>query len=124
MTETSNNIKNLATVIAKSLDEKNAQDIQILNLNGLESAVSDYFIICTSKNSVHAKTLADFATETCRKELNDRPLNIEGMDMAEWILVDYFNVVIHIFSEEKRNFIKLGDLWADAKEENLLTSEN
>jgi ribosome-associated protein len=122
MIETSTNAELVAKIITESLDEKNAQNIKVLNLKGLDSAISDYFIICNSKNSVHGQTLADWVMECLHKDLNDKPFNVEGKDQAEWILMDYVNVVVHIFSEEKRQFIKLDDLWADAKEENFLTA--
>lgn len=122
MINSSINSGQLAKRITESLDEKNAQDIKVLDLTGLDAAISDYFIICNSKNSVHAQSLADWVMECLRTELGEKPFNMEGKDLAEWILMDYVNVVVHIFSEDKRSFFKLDDLWADAKEVEFLNS--
>jgi len=110
----------LAKVICEALDEKNAIDIKVLNLKNIDAAVSDYFIICNSKNKPHSHALMDIVMEDAYRKKNSRAYSIEGEHNSQWILIDFVDVVVHIFDEESRIFYKLESLWADAKEEKLI----
>lgn len=99
--------------IAELLDKKLAENIVALNVSGLTS-ITDYYVIATAKNTSHAKALADEIEEKLKKEdITFR--SIEGYQSAMWILMDYENVIVHIFYEETRKFYDLERLWSDAE---------
>lgn len=102
-----------AKKIGEILDRKKGEDISILNVSGITS-ITDFYVIVTAKNTVHAKTLCDEIEEQLKK-LNISPRNIEGYQSAMWILMDYENVIVHVFYEETRKFYDLERLWADAE---------
>ena len=98
--------------IVRILDDKKAIDIDVLNLENV-SLLSDYFIICSGNSKIQMKALADEITEKLF-ELGYQPFNKEGYANEQWILIDYGQVVIHIFSHESRSFYNLERLWSDA----------
>ena len=104
--------KDLVIKIVKALDEKKAQDIKVLTVEGLTS-ITDYFVICTGSSTTQIKAVADFALEKC-KEDGIIPKHIEGYRDANWILLDFGDVVVHVFHSEMRGFYSLERLWADA----------
>jgi len=97
------------------LTEMKAVKLVEYDLREVNNAVADYFLICSGTSSVHVKALADNLYKLNRRVLKASPWHLEGMENREWILLDYVDVVVHVFSEEKRDFYKLEDLWADAK---------
>lgn len=105
----------LIDVIIKGLQDKKAENIFCIDMRKLENAVSEYFIICTGTSSTHVAALGGSVEEEVRKTLRDKPWHTEGFQNSEWVLLDYINVVVHIFQEEQRNFYNLEGLWADAK---------
>ncbi len=105
--------KRFAIEISKILDNKKASDIVILDVQNL-SSIADYFIICTGTSTKHATALAD----ELEKKFNKKDVFIrhkEGYDNGKWILLDYFDVVVHIFTEDERKFYDLERIWKDAK---------
>lgn len=105
--------KDKTTYIKTVLEEKKAEDIACLSLTGL-SSLSDSFVIATGGAPSHVKALADEVID----RLDARgisPLRVEGYESARWILLDYDDVIVHIFNEEARRFYSLEWLWADAK---------
>jgi ribosome-associated protein len=102
----------LSEAIEAALDKK-AQDAVVLELGGICS-FTDYFLICTGTSSRHNQTIADHIEETLKK-YGDRPLHIEGYGEAEWILMDYVDFVVHIFSSRAREFYDLERLWRAGK---------
>ena len=99
--------------IVKVLDNKKAVDIQVLDLRGI-TLIADYFIVCTGNSTTQVKALADNVDEEMSK-LGEEPVSREGYNSANWILLDYSDVIVHVFYEEARNFYALERLWADAK---------
>lgn len=99
----------------KILLNKKAVNLVEYDLRKINNAVADYFIICSGTSRTHIQSLADSLYKINRKELKNSPWHIEGEENAEWILLDYVDVVVHIFSDEMRDFYKLEELWADAK---------
>ena len=81
----------------------------------LDNAFTDYFVICTGNSDTHLDSLGESAKKTLSEELGEEPVSLEGRTNREWILLDYGNLIIHIFKEEKRSFYGLEDLWGDAK---------
>jgi ribosome-associated protein len=93
--------------------DKQAIDVVILDLRKA-GGFTDYFVICTGASSRQIKAIADAVTEALRKEFGERPALAEGIEKSEWILLDYFNFVVHIFSRECRAFYGLERLWGNA----------
>ncbi len=101
-----------------AMDDKFAKDIKILDLKGI-SDIADYFILASGNNPNQIKAIADAVEEVAYK--NNLKLNhSEGYQNSNWILLDFYNVVVHIFDEESRNFYDLERIWADGKIINVL----
>lgn len=105
------NSKELTERIVEILEGKKAKDIDIINIENI-SILADYFIVCNGTSTTHIKTLAD-ELEIKMEEQGYRCLHKEGYDSARWILLDYGQVVVHIFNEEDRKFYNLERLWSD-----------
>lgn len=114
-------IKNLVDVIIDGIQDIKGKDIVVLDLTELQNAVTDYFIIATGDSSTQVEGMASAVVRKTRKELRERPWHEEGVGNSEWILLDYVNVVVHIFYRETREFYNLEDLWADAKRTEIPT---
>lgn len=106
------NAEEKALAIGKILDAKKADDITVLKVQNITS-ITDYYVIATARNTVHAKALCD-EVEKAMSAQKVLPRNIEGYQSAMWILMDYDNVIVHLFYEETRHFYDLERLWADA----------
>src|SRR5215510_15898483 len=100
------------TAVRAALDKK-AEDVVVLDLRKA-GGFTDHFVICTGGNARQITAIADSVRETLKKELQERPTLSEGVDKSEWILLDYFNFVVHIFSRECRTFYALERLWGAA----------
>ncbi len=107
--------EDIADVVIRAMEAKKAQQIVCMDLRKVESAVTDFFVICHGTSSTQVEAIAINIEDEVRKALNETPVHAEGYRNGEWILLDYFNVVAHIFLEEKRDFYKLEKLWADAE---------
>ena len=105
--------KVVAVAVAAARD-KQASDIVVLDLRKA-GGFTDYFVICSGNNSRQITAIADSVRETLKKDLGERPTLSEGVDRSEWILLDYFNFVVHIFSRECRLFYALDRLWGNAE---------
>ena len=109
--------KEVAIAVTKALDEKKGMDIQLLRIGDI-SSLADYFIICTGTSGTHVKTLCDYAEFTF-EELGEPMLGREGHRGNTWELLDFGSVVVHVFTEEARDFYALERLWADAEKIDL-----
>jgi ribosome-associated protein len=98
--------------IVFALSEKKAEDIQVLKIESL-TVIADYFVIATATSTTHVKSLAD-EVEFVLDGQDIKPLRVEGYQAANWILMDYASVVVHIFVKDTREFYKLEKLWGDA----------
>ncbi|EDM36318.1 hypothetical protein PBAL39_11457 [Pedobacter sp. BAL39] len=112
-------IVNLSTYLSEiavhGIQEKKGNDIVRLDLRELNSSVSDYFIICNADSSTQVKAIADSVEDEIYKSTQLNPWQKEGLENADWIILDYFDVVVHIFKTEKREFYGIEDLWGDAQ---------
>jgi len=106
------NSKEKALKTAKLLHDKKAQDITILELKDL-TIITDYFVICSAESTTQVKALTEYLEETMELE-GYKPYGIEGFSYAHWVLMDYGDVIVHIFLEETRKFYDLERLWLDA----------
>ena len=107
----------LATAIAKVLDKKKASDVKVLKVRDL-TVLTDYFVIATGTSSTHVKSLAE-EVEFQLGEQEVKPLRTEGYDSKNWILLDYGNVIVHVFVPGARDFYDLEHLWADGEQLDL-----
>ena len=105
--------KEVAFEVTKALDEKKGKDIKLLKIDKV-SSLADYFLICTGTSNTHVKTLCDYAEYTL-ENLGETMLGREGHRGNAWELLDYGTIVIHVFTEEAREFYALERLWADAE---------
>ena len=106
--------KQIAYEVTKALDEKKGLDIKLLKIDKI-STLADYFLICTGTSNTHVRTLCDFA-EVTLQDLGETMLGREGHRGNSWELLDFGSIVVHVFTEEAREFYALERLWADAEE--------
>jgi ribosome-associated protein len=104
----------LCKTIVEGMQENKAKDIVVLDLRNLTSAVCDFFVICSGESSTQVDGISNSVTRFTRKNLKEKPWHIEGKNNSEWILLDYIDVVAHIFHKDARSFYEIEDLWADA----------
>ena len=104
----------LVEQIINGIREKKGKDIVTLDLRKLPNAVCDFYVVCSGDSNTQVKALADSVEDEVRKSLNDKPWHVEGTTNAEWVLMDYVNVAVHIFQREPREFYNIEGLWADA----------
>lgn len=104
----------LADAAIEGIREKKGFDIAVLDLRGLSHAVCDFFIICTGNSSTQVSALADSVEHVVRNKTGESPWHVEGHANAEWILIDFVNVVVHVFQPQARSFYGIEKLWADA----------
>ncbi len=107
--------KKLIRLIIDAIDNVKGNEISLLDLRKLDNRVSDYFIICDGNSNTQVNAIIGSITKNVSKELRDKPWGIEGTENAEWVLLDYVDVVVHVFQKEKREFYDLESLWGDAK---------
>ncbi len=115
MTKQKVQIDNLIATILKAIDEIKGVDTQLLDLREIENTVCDYFIICTGTSNTHVNAISGAIQKKVSKALKDKPWHIEGEENSEWVLMDYINVVVHIFQKETRSYYDIESLWGDAK---------
>lgn len=104
----------LARLAVEACLEKKATDPVLLDLRDLQ-AVSDYFVIVSAASEVQAKAIADHVEERLREDRAARPWHVEGLEGRRWVLLDYVDVVVHVFHEKTREYYLLERLWGDAK---------
>jgi len=97
------------------IQEKKGNDIVRLDLRNIFSSVSDYFVVCHAESATQVKAIANSVEEEIFKATQEEPWRKEGLEYGEWILLDYVDVVIHIFRTDKREFYGVEDLWGDAE---------
>jgi ribosome-associated protein len=105
--------------ILKGMLDKKAKDPVVLSFSSLTYAVCDAFVICHGTSRTQIEAIADAVVIEVKKECGESPWHKEGFENAEWILIDYFSVVVHIFQDSRRNFYNLEQLWGDAKVEKI-----
>jgi len=112
------NSAKLAERLAKLIDKKMGENIIILDLRNA-SPLADFFILATANSTVHAQAIAQALLEKSDARGFTRPHHIEGMDTAQWILLDYIDVIVHIFLDEVREFYGLERLWGDVPQQRI-----
>jgi len=108
--------------IIKGMEEVKAQEIQILDLRSIENTVCDYFVICSGTSNTQVNAIVNSVQKIVSKSLKEKPWHIEGGDNAEWVLMDYVHVVVHVFQKHIREFYDIEGLWGDAKSVSVETA--
>ncbi|MBO9571441.1 MAG: ribosome silencing factor [Chitinophagaceae bacterium] len=103
--------------IITAIQEKKGENIISMDLRKIPEAVADFFIICEAASTTQVKGIADYVEYHTKKVTEELPYKVEGQQSAQWILVDYVNVVVHIMQPETRKFYKLEEMWSDAQAE-------
>ena len=104
----------LLETIVEAIDDKKGQNIISLDLRELDGAITDHFVIATAGSTTQVGAIADGVEEAVEKKLKQRVLRVEGKQNGLWVVMDYGEVMVHIFLAEMREFYALEDLWADA----------
>lgn len=111
MTET----KRLVETITKGIQEKKGSKIVVADLNGVDGAIANYFVICQGNSPTQIEAISESIGETVRKELKEKPTHVVGLGLNQWVAIDFVDVMVHVFLPEMRTFYDLEHLWADAK---------
>jgi len=122
MTKENSNADHLISVILNGIDDVKGHNINILDLRELENTVCDYFVICEGTSNTQVNAIVNSIQKKVSKETKDKPWHIEGSDNAEWVLMDYVNVVVHVFQKHIRQYYDIESLWGDAKTTEIKTS--
>jgi ribosome-associated protein len=109
----------LVDTVVFGMQEIKGHDIVVLDLRKIPNAICSYFIICHGDSNTQVNALANSVEKQCREKLKEKPVHREGMQNAEWIILDYFSVVVHVFQKRTREFYDLEKLWADAAVTNI-----
>ncbi len=105
----------LSKVIVKGMEEKKASEILVLDLRKIKNAVTDFFVICSGNSDTQLEAISESIEEEILKAGEKPARRVEGKSNGEWVLMDYFDVVVHIFLKDKREYYGLEELWGDAK---------
>ena len=109
------NTDQLIAAIVDALENIKGENIRILDLRDIENAVCKYFIICSGGSNTQVNALAGSVQKQVRKSLREKPFQVEGTETAEWVLLDYIDIVVHIFQKSVREYYDIESLWGDAK---------
>ena len=118
----SDNAEQIVATVVAAMDSIKGKEIVTLDLRETGTAVTDYFVICHAASKVQVEAIADKVVDEVRDKLGVKPYHIEGKDNTEWILVDFVDVVVHIFLQSARSYYQIESLWADA--ERIVNQEN
>src|ERR1043166_1264855 len=105
----------LSDLIVKGMQEKKANEIVLMDLRKVKNAVADFFVICSGNSDKQLDAIAESIDEEVFKSLKEEPWHAEGKNNKEWVLLDYTNVVAHVFKRDRRSFYALEKLWGDAE---------
>lgn len=105
----------LLDAVVEGMKERKAKNIMILNLQGIENRVTDYFVICDADSNTHVNSIADSVEEMVEKLTKEKAYHSEGNQNGEWVLIDYINIVAHVFLRETREHYNIEGLWGDAE---------
>lgn len=116
------NNEQLLALIIEGIENVKGENITLLDLREIDNTPSDYFVICDGNSNTQVNAIAGSIQKIVSKELKDKPWHVEGAETANWVLMDYINVVVHIFQKETRSHYNIEDLWGDAKTTNITTN--
>lgn len=116
--QTQNPARLLAAHAVDAILEKKGHDVAVMDMRKV-SGVADYFVVCTGDADLHVKAIAESVQDRIRENCSEKPWHTEGLDHRQWVLIDYVDLVVHVFNDEKRVFYNLERLWGDAPVERV-----
>lgn len=123
MTKDKKEAEILANIAVKAIQDKKGKDITIIDFDGVKGSLFDYYVICTANSPSHVDSLQDNVEQEIKKATGVNANKIEGLQNCQWVLLDYFNVIIHIFLKETREFYNIESMWKDIKQTHLENQE-
>uniref|UniRef100_A0AB33JM05 Ribosomal silencing factor RsfS n=5 Tax=unclassified Prevotella TaxID=2638335 RepID=A0AB33JM05_9BACT len=109
----------LVETITKGIQEKKGENITIVDLKGIDGAITKYFIICQGNSPAQIEAITESIGDMARIDLGEKPVNVVGLGTDQWVAMDYVDVLVHVFLPEARQFYDLENLWQDAKLTNI-----
>ena len=105
----------LISNIISGIENVKGLNVNLLDLRDIENTVCSYFVVCTGSSNTHVNAIVSAIQKTVSKELKEKPFHTEGIDNSEWVLIDYVNIVVHVFQRQIREYYNIEGLWGDAK---------
>ena len=115
MAKKKSNSDELISKIITGVENVKGIDISLLDLRDIENTVCSYFIVCSGSSNTHVNAIVSSVLKTVSKELREKPFHTEGLENSEWVLIDYVNIVVHVFQKHVREYYNIEELWGDAK---------
>jgi ribosome-associated protein len=119
------NISNTEALISKiigGIEEVKGDEVNLLDLREIKNSVCSYFIICNGTSNTHVNAIVNSIQKTVSKNLKEKPYHTEGQENSEWVLIDYIDIVVHVFQKQIRDHYSLENLWGDAKSLRITTN--
>ncbi|MGI9527682.1 MAG: ribosome silencing factor [Weeksellaceae bacterium] len=104
----------LIDTIIDAIDDVKGENITLLDLTEIENAICEYFIICSANSNTQVNAIASNVEKKVRNQISERPISVEGTDNAQWVLIDYGNVIVHVFQQQYREYYDIEGMWSDA----------
>ncbi len=111
----------LVDAVVLGMQEKKAKNIVVLNLKSTNNSLCDYFVICDAESTTQVDAIAGSVEFIVKKDMHENALHKEGFENAIWILLDYMDVIVHVFQRESRDFYNLEEFWADAEKTDIVS---
>lgn len=115
MAKKKSNSDELISKIITGVENVKGIDISLLDLRDIENTACSYFIVCSGSSNTHVNAIVSSVQKTVSKELREKPFHTEGLKNSEWVLIDYVNIVVHVFQKPIREYYNIEELWGDAK---------
>ena len=112
----------LITNIINSIEEVKGEEVILIDMKKIDNSPCDYFIICDGSSNTQVNAIVSKIKKNVSKLLSEKPLNIEGLENCKWVLIDYINIVVHVFQKEIRNYYNIESLWGDAKQTKFVSN--
>ena len=110
-----NSSKGLITNIIKSIEEVKGEEVVLIDMKKIDNSPCDYFIVCDGSSNTQVNAIVSKIKKNVSKLFSEKPLNIEGLENCKWVLIDYIDIVVHVFQKEIRQYYNIENLWGDAK---------
>ena len=115
MAKKKSNADELISKIISGVEDVKGIDVSLLDLRDIENTVCSYFIVCSGSSNTHVNAIVRSVQKTVSKGLREKPFHTEGLENSEWVLIDYVNIVVHVFQKHIREYYNIEELWGDAK---------
>lgn len=108
--------------IIRGIENVKGEEIKIMNFTNIENTPFNFFIICSGNSNTQVVAIVSSILKKVSKKIQEKPLHVEGLDGAEWVLIDYVNVVVHVFQRKTREFYNIEELWGDAISTSIISN--